>query len=280
MTDPIIRYVDQVAHHLKVHGAVRRKALDDLATALRENAAEVGIDRALSRFGPAADYAAELDADLGTPHRRRTVLGVPNSLGPGVRERMAATFDPADPHLVIPHVFGIGWAFNLGAVAARLGLLNPDDLDEEILSSAADGPGRWTRAGAYAAGATALGVAALTWRARWRNGDAGRRLWADPLGAAAGGLTALTLTAQAEDDRLPARQRLVLPAFGILAGAIGIAGPHRPTRLGRLLSRLGGAAGLAAWAAATYVPVRAALREAQADSTRVQRDGGAGGRGQ
>ena len=276
MTDPITRYVDQVAHHLTVHGPARRKALDDLATALAENAAEVGIDRAVSRFGPAADYAAELDADLGTPHHSPTVLGVPNSLGPGIRERMAATFDPGDPHLIVPHVFGIGWALNLGAVVARLGLLNPDDLDEEILTSAADGPGRWARVGAYAAGAAALGVAAVTWRARGREGAAGRRRWADPLGAAAGGLTGLALAAQAEDGRLPARQRLVLPAFGVLAGVIGISGPRRQTRLGRLA----GVGGLAAWAAATYLPVRQALRGAQADSAEVRRDGDVAGRGQ
>jgi len=42
-----------------------------------------------------------------------------------------ADHTPADDRIIVPHALGMGWAINLGAVAVRLGVLQPDDADEE-----------------------------------------------------------------------------------------------------------------------------------------------------
>ncbi len=270
MTDPISTYVDEVARHLRARGTARRQALADLEAALRETAAGLaGTDdppaAAVASFGSARAYATELDAELRTERPLTTVFGIPNSLAAGVLERMAATFDPSDPHVVVPHVFGIGWAVNMGAVAARLGLLNPDDLDDELLEQAIDGPGRYARAMAWASvGAVALATAA-TIRRRRRLGFTGRRVWADVPGGAAIGAVAAVLVVLGADEELPARQRLVAPAYGVYLATIGTAAQGglrpdgtRPRRAGAW----GLALGTLLWWAATYGPVRAAVGRA------------------
>ncbi|AOG28621.1 DUF5808 domain-containing protein [Cutibacterium avidum] len=37
------------------------------------------------------------------------------------------SFEPENPSLLVPRAVGIGWDFNLGAVAVHLGLIRPDD---------------------------------------------------------------------------------------------------------------------------------------------------------
>ncbi|MRR12907.1 DUF1648 domain-containing protein, partial [bacterium] len=40
-------------------------------------------------------------------------------------------WNPADPRIFTPRLFGIGWTINFGALAVKLGLLRPDDLAED-----------------------------------------------------------------------------------------------------------------------------------------------------
>ncbi|MEA5053894.1 MAG: DUF1648 domain-containing protein [Propionicimonas sp.] len=45
----------------------------------------------------------------------------------GADERIAATWwDPANPRLLLPRAIGLGWDINFGAIAVRLGLIEPD----------------------------------------------------------------------------------------------------------------------------------------------------------
>ena len=265
MNDPITAYVDEVAHHLKARGSARRQALSDLAAGLRETAAAMpepdAATAAVRAFGSARAYATELDAELETD-RPRTIFGIPNSLAPGMLERMAATFDPEDERVIIPHVFGIGWAVNFGAVAARLGLLNPDDLDDELLTDAANGPGAVPRAVAWAS----LGAVVLAARAahlkRRAAGMSGSEALVDLPGAVVVVALGSALAAAGSSGRLPPRQRLVAPAYATVFAAVTAADLAAVRRDGSKSRSAGGwglAGGTALWFASTYGPVRAAV---------------------
>ncbi len=56
--------------------------------------------------------------------------GVPYDFRPPTGERLRqAMWNPADPHLFAPRAFGVGWNLNVGALAVRLGLIEPDAED-------------------------------------------------------------------------------------------------------------------------------------------------------
>lgn len=48
------------------------------------------------------------------------------------KEARLRVFDPESPRLFVPRSFGWGWELNLGAVAAKLGLIRPDDTVEDL----------------------------------------------------------------------------------------------------------------------------------------------------
>ncbi|QGF23198.1 DUF5808 domain-containing protein [Raineyella fluvialis] len=284
--DPIATYVEEVAHHLRTRGHARHQALADLEAALRETAAayasgeaegevtepaaETGTDPAVAAvadFGSARAYAAELDAELRTERRFRTVLGVPNSLTTGILTRMAATFDPADHHVVVPHIFGLGWAINWGAVAVRLGLLNPDDLDDELLERAIALSGRRTRALAWTAVGTAVVAAGTATARRRRIGFTG---WADVAGAAAVVTGAGALARLGADRRLPAGQRLVAPAYATFLATImaaAMAGVRKDGERPRGAGWWGLPLGTLLWWASTYGPVTTAVSDTVHESS-------------
>lgn len=92
-------------------------------------------DSAIRDLGDPARLAQQLLADREPdPARPQGELaGVPLDLrGPSTDLLRARLFGPADPRLFTPHLFGLGWSVNLGAVAVRLGLLRPDDVDEQV----------------------------------------------------------------------------------------------------------------------------------------------------
>lgn len=62
------------------------------------------------------------------PDGVRRVLGVPLDLR-GLTEPHARlrAFEPENPSLLVPRAVGVGWDLNIGAVAAKLGLIRPDD---------------------------------------------------------------------------------------------------------------------------------------------------------
>ena len=91
------------------------------------------------RLGEPATYAASLrdairggspgvGADDSDPQGR--ILGMPYDLRLPTEGRVAARWwNPADPRVIMPKVFGMGWTVNFGAIAVRLQLIEPDSED-------------------------------------------------------------------------------------------------------------------------------------------------------
>jgi cobalamin synthase len=72
-------------------------------------------------------------------------------------------WNPSDPRIAMPRLFGLGWTVNFGAIAVRLGLMRPDDIEArpfENLSARAVGA---AVAVPVATGIVALVVTGLFW---------------------------------------------------------------------------------------------------------------------
>lgn len=113
---------------------VRELVLQDAREAVRE----VGDDNILDVLGEPAAYAnaardafvAEKTTDEPQAHIGPVTVDFRGLTSPAVRSRL---WDPTNPHIVTSKIFGIGWDINLGAIAVKLGLLRPDDYDEEAI---------------------------------------------------------------------------------------------------------------------------------------------------
>lgn len=262
MTTPhlIDDYIRQVSTHLKLRGRKRREALADLLETLTEEAVATSEAQALANAGSAVDYAAELDAQFrqGRPGFA-TIAGIPNSFTRGVGERLANTFNPADARLLVPKVIGAGWSINMGAVAVRLGLLNPDDLDDEVLAEATSQlPASRAAASVPVALAGASALLLLTRRSQIPSGTR-------TINLAFGALTPLLAAAiimASRDESLPDDQRLTMPglaaALGLLTGGSNLQLSLRPG--GQLIVLGATLVALPAELLFSYLPVRAALQ--------------------
>lgn len=65
-----------------------------------------------------------------------TVLGVPYDLRRPTAERIKATWwNPTSDRVLVPRVFGAGWAVNFGALAVKAGAIEPDAEDVPFAST-------------------------------------------------------------------------------------------------------------------------------------------------
>jgi hypothetical protein len=219
-------YEDQVAAALEdLPADVRTAALDDLRAALLDGATE-------SDLGTPAEYAAHvLDAfarSADPADGEGEVFGVPfetrGPTDPAVRSRIWA---PADPQILVPRMFGVGWTINLGAVAVRLGLLRPDDWDDEsldkvdprLLTALQYAPVAWAAAAVVISIRTARRgrPVPVSWDARGRpNGWAGSS--AALLNAAVAVAFAAWGTRSTSGD-----DRMIRPALGAAGASLGCA---------------------------------------------------------
>jgi hypothetical protein len=82
--------------------------------------------RAAIRLIGLALLVASVVRELRLPQAQRSWHGllfgrVPYDLRPPRLSRVkAALWNPADPHVLVPNSFGVGWTVNLAAVRARL----------------------------------------------------------------------------------------------------------------------------------------------------------------
>jgi len=90
-----------------------------------------------------ADDASARDERAGTEPMGR-FLGMPYDAVAPTPERVGSRmWSPSDPRIFMPRLLGLGWTINFGAVAVRLGLIEPDAEDQPF----ANAPEGWLWAG-------------------------------------------------------------------------------------------------------------------------------------
>lgn len=276
LTGPDASYIADVAAHLgPLPAPERRAALADLRDLLAG-----GMDP--DELGPAEDYAAALGGKPeGEPAETLGhVLGVPVDVRAPTSARVRSRiFDPADSRIVVPRVLGAGWRLNYGALAVRLGLLRPDDYDEEVLAHIPDQVTRVTRALPWIVVAKTAIWAAVAWRtgekvpSKWDvagrvTGWSDRRVVLPALAAIATGAACWSTRADASvGDRL-VRQALAT-STGATTAAIAVitawTAQHPEERHPEVA-----AVAIAPWlvtGATLVLPVRAGLRALPAHSS-------------
>ncbi|MCO5225627.1 MAG: DUF5808 domain-containing protein, partial [Thermomicrobiales bacterium] len=113
---------------------VRELVLRDAREVIRE----VGDDNIHDVLGDPADYAnaarnafvSEKTTDEPQAHLGPVTVDFRGLTNSAVRSRL---WDPTNPRIFTSKIFGIGWDINLGAIAVKLGLLRPDDYDDEAV---------------------------------------------------------------------------------------------------------------------------------------------------
>lgn len=114
--------------------ATRQEILADLAGELCDRldagSSAADVRSAIVELGPVGPPAQARRGLAGT------VWGVPYDFTPPTPAKIAERFwDPTDPRVWRPHVFGVGWSVNLGALAVRWGLIEPDAEDVPLESA-------------------------------------------------------------------------------------------------------------------------------------------------
>ncbi|MBI4898954.1 MAG: hypothetical protein HY829_00590 [Actinobacteria bacterium] len=260
------RYVDEVAAELgSLSAEQRRAALDDLRAALADGATE-------EELGSPHDYAATVLDAYATDEEGEapTVFGVPwetrGPTDPAVRSRI---WDPADPRVLVPRMFGLGWTVNLGAVAVQLGLIRPDDWDDESLDAVDPELLTLLRFAPVVWAVVAVALSVRTWRrglpvpTHWGRGGTPDR-WSSPPAALVPAAIA-TGFAVWGTRRTTGDDRMIRPALASAGAALAVA---TALTAERSLAQGGGGPGpdvpatLAALVlpAQLAVPVAAALR--------------------
>jgi len=142
------------AYFARVHGALLVSAAEEceeVVEDLREHVYEelsgtagtpADVARVLGELGTPEALAAECSAAAtggprlapavrdGRSPLTGTLLGMPYELRLPTPERVAQRWwDPMEPKILVPRVFGLGWDVNFGAIAVRLGMIRPDDED-------------------------------------------------------------------------------------------------------------------------------------------------------
>ena len=126
--------------------AERADALAELESLLREDAARVGEPAAVAALGDPVAYAARVAEALGGaprdgsasgPQPQGRLLGMPYDFRGASTERVGERlWNPADPRIFMPRLFGMGWTVNFGALAVQLHLIRPDDPADESFEAA------------------------------------------------------------------------------------------------------------------------------------------------
>ena len=151
----------------------RDEALAELESLVRADAARVGETAALVALGSPDEYAAQVLEALrgvrgeaeGEPRPQGRVLGMPYDFRGATVDRLSnRIWNPADPRVFMPRTFGLGWTFNFGAIAVKLGLIRPDDLGEDSYDRVPSSGLTVALAIPVALALAAIVIVALSWR--------------------------------------------------------------------------------------------------------------------
>lgn len=283
MTDAYLRSVRTHLHGLPT--ADHHRAMESLSAQLDE-LADAGIDPR-DALGEPADFAAHLrdalEGDAPADAAQWRVLGVPvDTRGPVDADVRARTWDPTNPHLVVPRLFGAGWTLNLGAVAVRLGLLRPDDASDDVIERIPPRHVTIARTVPLVIAAGAAAAAALSWRSLPRQVPSGFDLGGRTRSRASrtsllatlalGALPALWAqrrTPAVDDTLVRASSATSLAVLSAGTVAAVIAQAHAPRARWGLLVPASLPLAVAASLGVIVVPLRAGLRRAwsQASAT-------------
>lgn len=113
-------------------GVVRDEMLSAMCAAVDADMTPEQFAGAVERIAP---FVVEDDGADGAPAGGRDPrvgrwCGIPYDFRPPTGERVRQSmWNPADPRLLMPRAFGAGWDLNLGAIAVRLGFIEPDAED-------------------------------------------------------------------------------------------------------------------------------------------------------
>ena len=285
----IEEYVAAVREALgDVPARARDEALADLEAHLRAEAERHGEAAAIESVGWPHAYAEAIRAAIaGEPYDgpipQGRILGMPYDFRGANTDRVAERmWNPADPRIFMPRLFGIGWTVNFGAIAVKLGLIRPDDTEDEAFERA---PGAAVAAALVIPALLAVGTLvaiALSWTSlpaevpvHWGPGGAPDG-WA-PKVLAFGFLVALTVVpvaityARVLRPGASPRSRIFSAAVLVLLSALGLG-----IALVTIADADGGSSGSWIWAVIVvglvlsfllfYVPVRLGLSAEWRDS--------------
>ncbi|HSN44282.1 MAG TPA: hypothetical protein VLR88_09525 [Propionibacteriaceae bacterium] len=130
------KYLDDL--DVALRGTVRPRdrvdAIDEVRQLLWLADAQGRLDEELAELGDARAFANNLLDELLTQSPWVGRFGpFPYDWRFPTAEHIRETiWDPSDPHVVRPRLFGVGWTLNFGAMATRLGWVRPDDEGEEL----------------------------------------------------------------------------------------------------------------------------------------------------
>jgi len=150
------------------------EALAELGANVRDDVAARGGTQAdeaaaLGELGTPSEYAGALrdalSAGAGSPRPQGRVLGMPYEFRPPTASSlMERLWNPADPRVWMPRSFGVGWTVNFGALAVKLGLLRPDDVEERPFENLSATAVRLAAAVPLVLGVAAISIASMWWR--------------------------------------------------------------------------------------------------------------------
>jgi len=136
-------YLSDVARALKgTDAAMRDDLLADLESHLLErldtSSTADDVSRLIAELGSPESFSAELGGETeprGSAGAGK-VLGIPYDVRVPTAQRVAERlWNPSDPRLLMPRIWGMGWDINFGAVAVRLHLIEPDSEDVPFTST-------------------------------------------------------------------------------------------------------------------------------------------------
>lgn len=151
----------------------RDEAVDELEANLSADVARRGdnpaaLAAALADLGEPEEYAAAVREALGvaggSPLAQGRLLGMPYEFrAPTTARVMERLWDPSNPQIFMPRLWGIGWSINFGAIAVRLGLMRPDDVEQRPFENLSARALSLAMAVPVTLGAVVLAVAIAFW---------------------------------------------------------------------------------------------------------------------
>lgn len=111
--------------------AQRRSILAEQESLLQElNDIDADLTEEL---GSATEYADHIAEQVYEPSSSRRYFS--NPLRALSKRGRASLWDMDDPRVLQPHLLGFGWSVNWAAVAIKLGIVRPDDIDGDVVAA-------------------------------------------------------------------------------------------------------------------------------------------------